>query len=139
MKAYITKSFATAKQEVEEWLDFFESRGIRLRIEKIQVLPVYYPNYKAPSTNETGFQPILVGEVADTKHQERPSFSYDEYFRIEEIITTGKYRWKESEADCVYTERDVRELGTAMTVAMLTEWAEHMRIDNIEVEWKLKK
>lgn len=139
MKAYITKSFATVKQEVEEWLSFFESRGIRLRIKKIQVLPVYYPNDKAPSTNETGFQPILVGEVADTKHQKRFSFSYDEYFRIEEIITTGKYRWKESEADCVYTERDVQELDSAMTVAMLTEWAEHMRIDNIEVEWELKK
>ena len=138
MKAYITESFAAAKQEVEEWLSFFESRGIRLRIKKIQVLPVYYPDDRVPSINEAGFQPILIGEVTN-KCQERSSFSYDEYFRIEEIITTGKYRWKESEADSVYTERDVLELGSAMTVAMLIKWAEHMRIDNIEVEWELKK
>lgn len=137
---YITKSFAMVKQEMEEWLSFFKSCGIELRIEKIQVLPVYYPDDRAPSINEAGFQPILIGEVAN-KCQERSSFSYDEYFRIEEIITTGKYRWKNSEADsdCVYAEKDVQELSSAMIVAMLTEWTEHMRLDNIEVEWKLKK
>ncbi len=138
MKVYITKSFAMAKQEVEEWLRFFESCGVRLKIEKIQVLPVYYPNDKAPSIDEVGFEPVLIGEVANTKCRKRPSFSYDEYFRIEEIITTGKYRWKNSEVAGVYAEKSVKELSPAMIVVMLTEWAEHMRFDNIEVEWKLK-
>lgn len=141
MKAYITKSLRVAKDEVAEWLEFFRSHGINLEIEEISVLPVFYPDEEAPEIEEVGFEPVLVGEYKDDTglRAQNSEISYDDYFRVEEIFATGKYRWKASELAGVYNEQKIEKLSQAMIVAMLGEWTEHMRMDHIVVKWKMKK
>ena len=133
-------SFASAKQEVEEWTKFFESQGINLEVEEISVIAVDYPDDVEPQITEVGFEPVLVGETmgGQTEACKKSGMSYDEYFRIEEILTTGRYRWKASEMASIYEEKKVKNLSSAMTIVMLEEWAAHMRTNHIMVKWKLK-
>ena len=141
MKAYIKKSLRVAKDEVEEWLGFFRSYGINMEIEEISVLPVFYPDEEVPEIEEVGFEPVLVGEYKDDAGlwAQNSEISYDDYFRVEEIFITGKYRWKMSELAGVYNEQKIEELSQAMIVAMLEDWTEHMRTDHIVVKWKMER
>ena len=140
MKRYITMSFMAAKEEVATWLRFFESKGIHLEIKEICVVPVNCPDNVIPQITEVGFEPVLVGEtVCRGKAHGKPIMSYDEHFRIEEILTTGMYRWKTSEVAGVYNQKKVEDLSQAMVMSMLEEWTSHIENANhIAVKWKLK-
>ena len=137
MKAYITKSLAAAKAEVKEWLHCFNSHGLGLEINKISLIPKFYPDDVAPNIDEVGFEPIQVEEAYDynSSPEDNSSFSYDDYFRIEEILTTGKYRYHTAAGEQV--EIRVEELSYSKALEMLIEWGTHMGADGISVKWTL--
>lgn len=141
MKAYITKSFGMTAREVGRWVQFFESHGVNLKIKEISIIPVFYSDNKMPVKDEVGFDPVLIGKSSDDSafKTQNKTISYDDYFRIEDMFVTGKYRWKVSEFADIYEEKEIEKLSSAMVVVMLEEWSAHMRKDHIVVKWELIK
>lgn len=137
MKAYITKSLAAAKAEVKEWLHCFTSHGLSLEINEISLTPKFYPDDVTPNVEEVGFEPIQVGETYNCQSNPEGSsgFSYDDYFRIEEILTTGKYRYHTATDEQVETR--IEELDYSKALEMLLEWALHLDSYGISVKWTL--
>ena len=137
MKKYMVQSYETAYADVKEWQEFFERHGVRLQITEVQCIPKIYGDKDMPQTEEIGFAPVQVGMAVGSLPEEEilADFSYDEYFRVEEMFTTGKYRYYTSFD--MYCVTAIEKLGLSLTLQMLDEWTAHMRRDGIAVKWKL--
>lgn len=137
MKLYITMSFKRAEEEVKEWLQFFLDQGVNMMVEEIQVVPKFFCDDAALSTDEIGFEPVLVGKTYDSVVGAAPEHSYDDYFRIEEILATGKYRYRADDKEGRMREIEVEKLDYAQACRMLIEWSAHMLADGIRVKYRL--